>query len=152
MHEHDRRSRRARAQDLVFGEVLRTLVVPEEMIEMHQGVFGHQAALLGDADRSHRARVDDALALRAFGRAQHVQRAADVHVVEELGIRSPELVYRGEVEHGRDAGDGLVERGRIANVADDAFDRQTGEVVVGSSRFAQRPDPVAVAQQCPHDR
>ena len=40
----------------------------------------------------------------------------------------------------------------IADVADDALDRQPGEVVVGSARLAQRPDRVAGAEERPHDR
>ncbi len=47
---------------------------------------------------------------------------------------------------------GAVERGGIADVADDPFDVQPGEVVVGAARLAQRPNRIARPQEGAHHR
>ena len=122
------------------------------MLEVHERVLRGEPAVLGDADRSDGARVDEAVAAGPFDGAQHVLRAADVHVVEEVGIGGPEPVHRREVKDRRDAVDGAVERGGIADVADDPVDGQACEIVVSSARLAQRPDRVAVVEQGAHDR
>ena len=88
----------------------------------------------------------------ARGGAQDVERAADVDVVEEVGIGGPEAVDGREMEDRRHAGDRAVERGGVADVADEAIDRQAGEVVVVALRLAQRPHLVAVGQQRADDR
>ena len=90
VHEHDRQARRARPQHLVLGEVLRALVVPEEVLEVDERVLGREAAVLGDADRADRARVDEPRGSPRSSRgAHHVHRAADVDVVEEVGVGAP---------------------------------------------------------------
>ena len=119
---------------------------------MDERLLGGRAAVLGDAERCHGARVDEAIASRALDGANDVQGAADVDVVEEIGVGGPEPVYGGQMEHRRHVLDCTVERRRIANVAHDAFDRQAREIVVVSSRFAKCSDLVTVVDECAHDR
>ena len=123
MYEHDRQAGCARTQHLVLCEILRALVVPEEMLEVDQRILGGRAPVLGDAERRHRARVDESVASRALGGTNDVHGAADVYVVEEIGVGGPEPIDGGQVEHGRHVHDRVVERGRIADVADDSLDR-----------------------------
>ena len=59
VHEHDGDSRGAGAQDLVLGEVLRPLVVPEQVVEVDERMLRRRAAVLGDAERGDRARVHE---------------------------------------------------------------------------------------------
>ena len=74
--------------------------------------------------------------------AHHVLGPADVHVVEQLGIRGPEAVHRGQMEHRGDAVDGPVEHRRIADVTLDPLDRQTVEVGVVAPGLDERPNLV----------
>ena len=74
-------------EDLVLGEILRALVVPEEMLEMDERVLRRGPAVLGDAERGDRARVHEAAA-GAFGRADHVHRSPHV---EERAAQRPRV-------------------------------------------------------------
>ena len=153
VHQHDGQPGGARAQHLVLGEVLRALVVPEEMLELDQRAPPRPSCpscampivptVLVYTSRRHPALLH---------RADHVQGAADVDVVEELGIRGPEAVDRGQMEHGGHAVDGPVEHGRIADVALDPLDVEPVEVGVVAPGLDQRPHLDAVADERAHDR
>ena len=63
-----------------------------------------------EPEHADRAGVDDPLARRGTGGAQHVERAADVDVVEVLRAPRPEPVHRRQMEDEAGAGAGLADR------------------------------------------
>ena len=122
------------------------------MVEAHERVLGRQVPAVRGADRADRARVHDPFATGLARGAQHVHRAAHVHVVEEVGVGGPEAVDRGQVEHGADTDDGGVERGRVADVGHDRLDVEAGEVGVVTPRLDQGTDGTALVDERAHDR
>ena len=147
MHEHDGKAARAGAQHFVLGEVLRPLVVAEEVLEVHERLLGGGSAVLGDAERRDRARVHEPADLRSRRGAQDVHRAADVHVVEQVRVGGPEAIDRSQVKDRRDPVDRLVDRGGVPDVADDPLDGQAGEVVVVPSGLDEGTDAGTPIQQ-----
>ena len=151
MHEHDIETGRTGAQHFVLGQVLRTFVVPEEVLEMHKRVLGRELTVLGDAKGRDGARVDEPRRAGRVHRADQIHRPADVDVVEDRGIGRPEAVDRGQMEHGVDAGDRASDGSRIANVGGHAFDREPVEQRVVTAGLDQRAHGVAAGCERPGD-
>ena len=151
MHEHDIETGRTGAQHFVLRLILRTLVVPEEVLEMRQRLFGRELTVLGDAEGRDGARVHEACRADRVHRADQIHRPADVDVVEDRGIGRPEAIDRGQMEHGVDAGDRALDGSRIANVGGHAFDREPVEQRVITTGFDQCSHGVPTGCERPRD-
>jgi hypothetical protein len=117
------------------GEVLAAAVRKVELPGLVGRVLVGERARGGAAER-HDARGVHHPRAHAPRRLEHVERAAQVHVVHERGIGRPRLVDRRRVEHRVDA---LHRRERalgVAHVALDDLDGQAREVV---ARLAGAP-------------
>jgi hypothetical protein len=147
MNEHDGKPTRACPQHFVLCEVLGALVVPEEVLEMHDRLLRSQTAVLGHTDGPDRARVDDSTALRAFRGPENIHRAADVHVVEEVGVSGPESIHGGEMEDRGNPVDRRVDNRWITDVSDDPLDGESFEVVVGALRLHEHSHAITLADQ-----
>ncbi len=83
---------------------------------------------------------------------KHIQRAADVDVVEVLRSPRPEPVHRREVEDEPRVPAGRVHRVRIPDIDADPLDVEPVEVLLVGAGLDERHDPRIAGQQRPHHR
>ena len=131
----------AAREDLVLGDVLRSLVETEQVGDVRvAGLvrrFASRCAV--QSQHSDSARVDNSLASTSAGRFDDVQHPTDVDLVEVLRLWCPESVHRREVKDEPCAVASLDEGFAVPYVDFDEFDPEA--VQDSECRLPVRPAP-----------
>src|SRR5882724_1291395 len=134
------------AEGFLFREPFRTLVVADHLFELGVREFiGMLGAIYGDG--GHGAGVDELLDARALCGVQKIFCAADVRIVDVLLAPGPQAVIRGDVEDALDVFHGAIERGGIAQVSGDIFEREIGNGAIGTGGAHEHADVIAARNE-----
>ncbi len=145
---------RAGPEHLVLGDVLGPLVGPEQMgdVGIARLVGRHPGPCLPEPEHGHAGGVNQPLAPRGPDRAEHVERPADVDVVEDARITRPEPVERRQVEHEARAVAGRPDGGGVPDVRGDTLSLDGIEVAAVGARFDHGDHVRAPRPRLPCDR
>ncbi len=113
----------------LLGQVFRALIVAGHLFERHRRAFCSEPSAGRQADRSDGAAIDRALDAGRAGCFEKVACAGHVDVVEDRRVLRPEGVVGRHVVELAAAGQGCAQRGRIAQVAGDLFNRQPLQIL-----------------------
>src|SRR6267378_2376183 len=130
------------AEGFLLREPFRTLVVADHLFKLGvRELIGMLGAV--DGDGGDGAGVDELLDAGALCRVQKIFCAADVRIVDVLLAPGPQAVIRGDVEDALDVFHGAIERGGIAEVAGDIFERKIGNGAIGAGGAHEHADVVS---------
>src|SRR5882672_10797916 len=134
------------AEGFLFREPFRTLVMANHLFE--PGVR-ELIRMLGtvDGDSGDGAGIDELLDAGALCGIQKIFCAADVRIVEVLLAPGPQAVIRGDVEDPLDILHGAIERGGIAQVSGDIFEREIGNGAIGAGGAHEHADVISARDE-----
>ncbi len=129
-------------QHRLLGQVFGALVGADDLVRMHLGQLVPRRAVADQAERGDAAAIDDPLGARRLRRQQQVPRAVHIGPQHGIGVRHPEPIVGGDVEHGAAAADRGGEGGGIGEVALDQLGVEPGHVAPVAAPPHQQPQAV----------